>query len=135
MQVEVFFLFCSCWCGCAKTLDKQIYDAQNPFFLLVFLLLPVSRRDPFILRLRVAASVAVRTIDGVDVATKSNRDERDDDDDDDDTDDDARTRMIRGWAKRLMRRLFGLALLLLINGSLILLVRCVPPDESIDRVN
>lgn len=98
----------------------------------IFLRLPKSFRDPFTLRLRATASVGVRGIDGVDVATKSNRDERDDDDE---TDDDARTRIIRGCAKRLMRRLIILALLLLINGWLILLVRCVPPDESIDRVN
>lgn len=106
---------------------------ENPFWFVNFiiLLLPISRRVPFILRLRVTASVGVRTIDGVDVTTKSKRVERGDDD----TDDDARTRIIRGCAKRLMRRLFKLSLLLLINGSLILLVRCVPPNESIDRVN
>lgn len=99
---------------------------QNP--ISGFLRLPTtSTRDPFILRLRVTGSVAVRSCDGVDVTTKSKRDERGDDDD---TDDDARTRMIRGCAKRLMRRLARLALLVLISGSLILLVRCVPPDES-----
>lgn len=97
-----------------------------------FLLLPESRRGPFILRLRVTVSVDVRTIDGVDVATKSNRVERSDDDD---TDEDARTRIIRGCANRLMRLLIRLALLLLINDSLIMLVRGVPADESIPMVN
>lgn len=73
----------------------------------MFLRLPLSRRDPFILRFRVAVvSVAVRTIDGVDVTTKSKRDDRADVDD---TDDDARTRMIRGCARRLGRRLIRLA--------------------------
>lgn len=104
--------------SCAKTLNemKKCNAIKSRSIIVWFLLLPESRRDPFILRLRATLSVGVRSIDGVDVATKSNRVERGDDDD---TDEDARTRIIRGCANRLMRLLIRLALLLLINGSLI----------------